>query len=102
VKFEDYSAVALRGNRIAVISQQTSRLWIGKLRRADWTIRGAGRIYDFPRRGSGKPRYCTLEGLCWLSDTRFVLVSDLAKPGYVGRCRRTDQSIHIFRLPRGT
>jgi hypothetical protein len=100
VKFEDYSAVALRGNRIAVISQQTSRLWIGELARSDWTIRGAGRIYDFPRTRKGKPRYCTLEGLCWLSDTRFVLVSDLSKPSYGGRCRRTDQCIHIFRLPR--
>ena len=49
VKFEDYSAVALRGTRIAVISQLTSRLWIGTLRVRDWTIAGRGRIYDFPR-----------------------------------------------------
>ena len=99
VDFEDYSAVSLRGDRIAVISQQTSRLWIGRLRRSDWTIVGPGRIYDFPRTKRGRPQYCTLEGLCWLSDTTFVLVSDLSKAGYRKGCSKTDQSIHIFSLP---
>jgi hypothetical protein len=99
VDFEDYSAVALRGDRIAVISQMTSRLWIGKLRPGAWTIAGRGRIYDFPRSKRGRPKYCTLEGLCWLSDTKFVLVSDLCKAGYRKGCRKTDQSIHLFSLP---
>jgi hypothetical protein len=99
VDFEDYSAVALRGNRIAVISQMTSRLWIGRLRTRDWTIAGRGRIYDFPRTKRGRLKYCTLEGLCWLSDTKFVMVSDLCKKGYRKGCRKTDQSIHVFSLP---
>ena len=99
VKFEDYSAVSLRGRRIAVISQQTSRLWIGTLRFGDWTIAGRGSIYDFPRNKKGKPKYCTLEGLCWLSPRTFVLVSDMSKDGYAKRCRKRDQSIHVFRLP---
>jgi hypothetical protein len=98
VKFEDYSAVTLRGNRIAVISQMTSRLWIGRLRRESWTIAGSGRIYDFPRTRRGNPRYCTLEGLCWLSDRRFVLVSDLSKSRYRKKCGKRDQSIHVFRM----
>jgi hypothetical protein len=99
VKFEDYSAVALRGTRIAVISQVTSRLWVGTLRPSDWTIVGPGRIYDFPRRKSGRPKYCTLEGLYWLSDRTFVMVSDLAKNRHPGRCNKKDQSIHVFSLP---
>jgi hypothetical protein len=99
VDFEDYSAVSLRGDRIAVISQATSRLWIGRLRRGSWTIDGAGRIYDFPRTPRGRPKFCTLEGLCWLSDTTFVLVSDLSKPDQRKGCRKTDQSIHVFALP---
>ena len=100
--FADYSAVALRGARIAVVSQMTSRLWIGTLRRETWTISGCGRVYDFPRTRKGNPRYCTLEGLCWLSDRTFVLVSDLSKRRYRKGCRKTDQSIHIFTLPRGS
>jgi len=98
VKFEDYSAVALRGDRIAVISQMTSKLWIGRLRRDTWSIAGNGRIYDFPRTKRGNPRYCTLEGLAWLSDRRFVLVSDLSKSRYRKKCGKKDQAIHIFRL----
>src|SRR3954465_5423048 len=82
--FEDCSAVSLRGDRIAVISQQESRLWIGKLRRGAWTVAGRGRPYEFPRTKSGKPRYCTLEGLCWLNDRTFVLVSDLSKRSFRG------------------
>ncbi len=99
VKFEDYSAVALRGSRIAVVSQQTSRLWIGTLRMRDWTIAGRGTIYDFPRDKKGKRKYCTLEGLCWLSPRTFVMVSDLSKRDYAKRCRKRDQSIHVFRTP---
>jgi len=100
VKFEDYSALAIRGERIAVASQETSRVWLGKLRRRDWTIAGAGRQYDFPRTKRGKRLYSTVEGISWLSDETFVAVSDLTKEGHPGRCEAKDQSIHIFRLPR--
>ncbi len=99
VRFEDYSAVSIRGNRIAVISQQTSRLWIGSLRFRDWTITGRGAVYDFPSTKKGKPKYCTLEGVCWLSPRTFVLVSDLCKESHPKRCRKRDQSIHVFRIP---
>ena len=99
VDFEDYSAVALRGDRIAVVSQMTSRLWIGRLRRDSWTIAGRGRIYDLPRTKKGKIRYCTVEGLCWLNDSMFVAVSDLVKRYHANRCHDKDQSIHIFALP---
>jgi hypothetical protein len=101
-RFEDYAAVALRGGRIAVVSQRTSRLWIGTLRFRDWTIAGEGVTYDFPVTKKGKPRYCTLEGLFWLSANTFVMVSDLTKAHYPKRCKKRDQSIHIFRVPRST
>jgi len=96
--FTDYSALALRGDRLAVTSQKSARMWIGRLRRTDWTVTGAGCSYDFPRTSTGKRLYCTIEGVDWLSDTSFVMVSDLRKRGYPDRCARTDQSIHIFRL----
>jgi hypothetical protein len=97
LNFKDYSAVSIRGERLAVISQESSRLWIGTLRRRDWTIRGAGRTYGFPTTSKGKLRYATLEGLSWLSPTRWVAVSDCCGKG-PRRHQRTDQSIHIFRL----
>jgi hypothetical protein len=99
VKFEDYSAVSIRGRQIAVISQQTSRLWVGTLKFGDWTLTDAGDVYDFPRTRKGKIKYCTLEGVCWLSPRSFVLVSDLASLDAAKRCRKRDQSIHVFRIP---
>jgi hypothetical protein len=101
VAFEDYSGMSIRGTQIAVISQETSKLWIGALRFRDWTIAGRGRIYDFPRTRKGKEKYCTLEGICWLSPRSFVMVSDLAKKRHPKRGRKRDQSIHIFRIPAG-
>jgi hypothetical protein len=100
VTFEDYSAVALRGRRIAVLSQQSSRLWIGTLRFGDWTIADEGHTYEFPRTKKGKIKYRTLEGLCWLTDRSFVCVSDLSNRHDKRRHRKRDQSIHVFKLPR--
>ena len=88
VAFEDYSAVAMRGRRIAVLSQQSSRLWIGTLRFGDWTIADEGTTYEFPRTKNGKIKYRMLEGLCWLTDRSFVCVSDLSKPQHKNRNRR--------------
>ena len=102
VQFEDYSAVALRGRRIAVLSQRSSRLWIGMLRFGEWSIADKGKTYEFPRTKKGHIKYRTLEGLCWLTDRSFVCVSDLSKRSYTKRCRKTDQSIHVFKLPRGS
>jgi hypothetical protein len=99
VKFEDYSAVALRGRRIAVLSQQSARLWIGTLRFGEWTIAGRGKTFEFPRTKKGKIKYRTLEGLCWLTDRSFVCVSDLSKRHHTKRHRKADQSIHVFKLP---
>jgi hypothetical protein len=99
VKFEDYSAIALRGRRIAVLSQQSSRLWIGTLRFGDWMIVDGGKTFEFPRTKKGKIKYQTLEGLCWLTDRSFVCVSDLSKRHHTKRHKKTDQSIHVFKLP---
>ncbi|PYR61065.1 MAG: hypothetical protein DMF91_10690 [Acidobacteria bacterium] len=102
VRFEDYAAVAVRGQQIAVVSQQDSRLWLGRFRPGDWTIVGRGRQYDFPRTKKGKRLYCTVEGISWLTATTFVAVSDLSKKNFPSRCDRKDQSIHVFRVPRGS
>ena len=98
VTFEDYSGISLRGRRLGIVSQQSSRLWVGTIRFDDWTIAGEGQTYDFPRTRNGKIKYATLEGICWLSDRSFVCVSDFAKPDSKKRHRKTDQSIHVFTL----
>lgn len=98
LEFKDYASVDLRGDRIAVVSQKSAKVWIGKLRVKDWTIVDNGRTYEFPRSSKGKRLYCTVEGVAWLSPTTLVAVSDLRKEGYPDRCAQTDQSIHIFKI----
>ena len=97
VKFKDYAGLAVRGNQIAVVSQESSRLWVGRFRPRQWSISGPGRIYEFPRTKKGKKLYCTVEGISWLSPTSLVAVSDLRKSRHPKRCARTDQSIHVFK-----
>jgi hypothetical protein len=99
VKFKDYAGMALRGDRLAVVSQESSRVWIGRLRRGRWAIGGRGRVYDLPRTKKGKKRYFTVEGISWLSPRTLVAVSDLRKKRHPKRSARTDQSIHVFRIP---
>jgi|SRR5688500_12874035 len=98
-KFKDFAGMALRGDRLAVVSQESSRLWVGRLRRGKWTITGRGRVYDFPRTKKGKRLYYTVEGISWLSPQTLVAVSDLRKKRHSKRSKKTDQSIHVFRLP---
>ena len=99
VAFKDYSGLALRGSRLGVVSQESSRMWVGSVRAGHWKISGKGRIYAFPRTKKGKKRYYTVEGISWISPRTFVAVSDLRKNRHPKRSRKTDQSVHIFRLP---
>lgn len=98
VAFKDYSGLALRGTRLGVVSQESSRLWVGSVRAGQWNISGKGRIYLFPRTKKGKKRYYTVEGISWLTAQTFVAVSDLRKRRHPKRSRKTDQSVHVFRL----
>ena len=60
-------------------------------------IPGSGAVYRFP----GK-NYCNIEGIDWLSEDTLIAVSDRRqKDDQPAKCDRTDQSIHVFRLPRG-
>jgi hypothetical protein len=95
--FEDYSGIAVRGNRIAVVSQVSSALWTATLAPSTWDITGEGTTLAFPRNERGQIIYGTIEGVPWISPDRLVVVSDKVKPAQPKRCRAKDQSIHISR-----
>jgi hypothetical protein len=99
VLFEDYSSIAVTGDRIAVISQESSALWVGNLASTDWQVTGPGTCYALPRGADGDIVYGTAEGVSWMAPDRLVMVSDKAKAEQDPRCRDKDQSIHIFRIP---
>jgi hypothetical protein len=104
--FEDYSSLAVSGERIVVVSQQSSALWVGRLAPdGSWRVDGEGATYLFPRDRRGQARYCTIEGVSWLDADRFVVVSDKVKKDDAdwddadGGCRAKQQSVHMFAMP---
>jgi hypothetical protein len=100
VRFRDYASLDVDGNRIAVVSQITSALWIGAFREDGWGLVDDGVIYLFPRNESGETIYCNIEGVSWITPRQIVVVSDKSKPGKQSElCRQRDQSIHIFDIP---
>jgi hypothetical protein len=104
VLFEDHASLDFSDRYATVISQVSSAMWVGRVRSAptslDDLFEDKGRTALFPRDREGRIIYCNLEGVTWLPDHRLVVVSNKAKPDeQASRCRRKDQSIHIFKLP---
>ena len=74
--FEDYSAIALMGDTVAITSQASSQLWLGKIslvyepangeHRLDPNtvefLQQGGKVLNFPRDGSCRTKYCNVEG----------------------------------------
>jgi hypothetical protein len=97
---EDYASLDVCGNRIAVVSQASSLLWIGMFKDRQGNFTDTGQTYRFPQHRKHKPAYCNIEGIAWLSPDLILAVSDKRKSGdQAKRCKRKDQSLHIFRIP---
>ena len=93
-RFKDYSALAIRDGRIAIVSQESARLWVAELdTRKQTVIRGSGAVYRFP----GK-QYRNVEGIDWLTRNTLIAVSDRMKKGQPAGSASKDQSIHVFRI----
>ena len=100
VKFKDYAGLAFRSGRLAVVSQESSRVWVGRLRAGQWKIQGPGHTSTiFPGRRKARSSTTQWKGFRGCLRRRgFVAVSDLRKKRYPKRSARTDQSIHVFSL----
>jgi hypothetical protein len=99
LRFTDYSSISVAGDRVAVVSQESSGLWVGRFAPSGWDLLDEGITYSFPPDGHGRTLYGTVEGVSWLSDGEVVVVSDRAKPTQPARYRAKDQSVHLFALP---
>ena len=103
VQFEDYSAISLEHNRLAVISQASAKLWIGTFSDDEWDFVDEGVVYAFPTNEQGKIIYCNVEGICWLNPNQIVVVSDKCKTSKQSkRCKKKDRSVHIFNISQST
>jgi uncharacterized protein YjiK len=95
-QFDDYAALSYRDHRIAIVSQESQRLWVAHLhKKTHAVIPGSEAVYRFPN-----GCYSSVEGIDWLSDDTLVAVSDRKKKQHLAKCGDKDQSIHIFRIPR--
>lgn len=100
LRCEDYASLDVIGNRIAVVSQASSLLWLGTFKDQHGNFKDPGKVYRFPENHKHRCVYCNVEGIAWLSPDLIMAVSDKRKSGkQAKRCRRKDQSIHIFRIP---
>ncbi|WP_046244195.1 SdiA-regulated/phytase-like domain-containing protein [Hymenobacter terrenus] len=106
VAFPDYSDFAIRGNQVAITTQEGSQLWVGTLSSTSWNFTDAGQVYDFPRGSSNgtvgagsNVLYGNIEGVSWLDATTLVCVSDKADNSQPSYQQYKDQSIHLFQLP---
>ena len=97
--FVDHSGISVHGDRIAVVSQESSALWVGRLDPGSWRVAGGGRVHPFPRDRRGRLLYGTVEGVTWVDERTVAAVSDRAKPAAQRRLRRTAESVHLFALP---
>jgi hypothetical protein len=95
-QFEDYAALSYRDHRVAIVSQESQRLWVAHLhKKTHAVIAGSEAVYRFPSRS-----YASVEGIDWLSEDTLVAVSDRKKKQHPAKCGNKDQSIHLFRIPR--
>eukprot|EP00882_Tetradesmus_deserticola_P005276 GHRQ01005554.1.p1 GENE.GHRQ01005554.1~~GHRQ01005554.1.p1 ORF type:complete len:373 (+),score=99.62 GHRQ01005554.1:470-1588(+) len=99
--FADYSGMAVRGDRITIVSQEDSAMWIGTFDFEALEFTDEGRVFNFPRDNHCDIMYCNVEGVQWLDDVRFVVTSDKAKSSQSYRCVAQEQKVHIFALPQG-
>jgi len=97
--FENFAGITVKGNRMAVVSQVSSAVWVGQLQEDGWGLVDEGQVYIFPKSKRGNTVYCNTEGIDWINENKLVFVSDRKKPGQNKRCSKKEQSIHIFRIP---
>ena len=94
-RFKDYSALAYWHRQVAIVSQESARLWVGRLdAKRRRFVPGTGTVYRFPGRNYGN-----VEGIDWLSADTLIAVSDRAQKDQPAKYAQKDQSIHVFRIP---
>ena len=105
VTFTDYSDIAVKGDTVAILSQEDSQFWLGTLSSTSWSITGPGTVYEFPTGDvngnvgpGGLVLYGNAEGISFISDGQVVICSDKAKSSQPSYQQFKDQSVHIFSL----
>lgn len=102
--FIDYSDIALYNHQngtyaVAIVSQESSQLWLGTLATSPWGFADEGVVIDFPRGPGGEIQYCSVEGVTFdtFSPTPRLYVASDNSSG-AGLCPQKDAMMHLFEL----
>jgi len=106
VSMGDYSDIAIYGSKIAITSQQDSKVWVGTLSTTTWAITGNSTTYSFPKGDANgnvsstgtNTIYANVEGVSFINDTTIVTCTDKADGGDPSYKKTKDQSIQVFKL----
>lgn len=88
--FKDYAGIDVEGDRVAVVSQSSAQVWIGRLDPAAWKVVDDGKVHALP------VGFDRVEGIAWIDERRLVVCSDVADED---ESPEHDQSIHVLRIP---
>lgn len=105
VYFNDYADIAVLNNRVAVISQEDARIWIGQLSPSCWKFTGKHTVYTIPtgnengETGKGnRVLYGNLEGVSFANDSTLVTCTDQVRNSQPVYQQHKDQSIQVWRI----
>lgn len=105
--FTDYSDIALYGNKLAVLSQEDARVWVGTLSSTSWAVTGNSTVYTFPTGDSNgnvgavygtKVLYANMEGVSFINDSTIVTCTDKADSSQPSYQQYKEQSIQTWKL----
>eukprot|EP01083_Nonionella_stella_P075125 204027_1 len=113
IEFIDYSDIEFKHRNdtdvanqyyVAIVSQSSAAFWMGEV---TWSsVDGPefnedydSEIYEFPRGGDCEVIFCGVEGVTFVNEYEFVMVSDKANVGSPWVCGSKSESIHIFKRP---
>lgn len=101
-RFHDFADLGVRRRPdgdydVAIVSQLSSALWLGRLNTTTWQFADEGVVYGFPRTSAGLAQYCNVEGVAFLGENKVVVASD--KSDGMPPCNDKDESLSIFILP---
>jgi hypothetical protein len=109
--FIDYAGLALRSGWMAVLSQESGAVWVGRFDAESLTFpprpaSAPSRVFGLPRDHGCRPWLCHAEGIDFLEDpgargpARVVVTTDKARFGSPWPCVASAESLHLFSLPR--
>jgi uncharacterized protein YjiK len=101
--FQDYSAMAIREGKMAILSQEDAALALVDFDTETLSFgeEATGVVMHLPRDVHCNIVFCNAEGIAFIDGYRFMIVSDKAKSKQDVACLPHDQGAALFAVPSG-